>query len=177
MKSLYVKVSQAVLILASVFATTPVLAAADVLDFLVLGQGSVVSDCSLVPVMLQPDCNVVLSGQASGTHIGHDDFSLTLRVGSTSGRAPNGAGGFCAAVTGFGSFTPPSTDTSISFNVAGSVCEESGSGSPAHFNGTYRITGGTARFANAVGGGSLTSTYTRGAGGVVFLHLHGTINF
>lgn len=62
-------------------------------------------------------------------------------------------------------------------NVAGTICEEGGAGSPAHFDGTYRITGGSARFADAVGGGSLALTWLRGAGGLAFLHLHGTIDY
>jgi len=177
-KSLFVKVSGAVLLLAIAFAARPALAAANVLDFLVLGQGAVTNDCPVGPNIV--DCDVILDGQADGTHIGHDDFDLHLHVGTLSARLNNGAGGgggFCAVVTGFGTFTPPSQATAITFNLVGTVCEESNLGSPAHFNGTYRITGGSARFAGAVGGGNLSSTFTRNPGGVVFLHLHGVINF
>lgn len=175
MKPLLVNVSRALFLLAIAFAGTPVLAG-HVLDFRVLGRGAVVNDCSLLPSAL--NCNIVLAGQASGTHIGHDDFSLTLQVNSTSQRLTNGQpNGFCAVVTGFGTLTPPSTATTISFNVAGTVCNEGAGGSPAHFDGTYRITGGSARFSDAAGGGSLTATWTRWTGGVVFLYLNGTIDY
>lgn len=163
----------AVLLLSVVFTPPPVLAG-HVLDFQVLGRGAVVSDCSLAAPV---NCALVLGGEASGTHIGHDDFSLTLNRGSTSGTLGNGAGGICVAVRGTGSLTPPSAATLISFTLAGIICEEDGAGSPAHFDGTYRITGGSARFSNAVGGGSLTGTFRRGTGGAVFMHLHGTISY
>ena len=173
MKSLFVKISLAALAFAAVFTATPAFAG-HVLDFRVLGRGSVVSDCSFFPS--EVNCTVVLAGQASGTHIGHDDFNLQLRVTGLGSRLNNGdVGGLCVVVHGLGTITPPSTATTITFNVAGTLCEERTSGSPAHFNGTYRITGGSARFAGAVGGGSLTATYVRGFGGEVFLHLHGVI--
>lgn len=177
MKSLFMNASRAVLILASVFAAAPVFAG-HVLDFQVLGRGSVVNDCVLATSV---DCTIELSGQASGTHIGHDDFNLKLRVTALSSRLGNGDGatgvnGLCVVVHGWGTLVPPSTATSISFNVAGTVCEERVMGSPAHFDGTYRITEGSARFGDVAGGGSLTATYIRGTGGEVFLHLHGTID-
>jgi hypothetical protein len=172
MKPLFARVSMAAFTLASVFAAAPVLAG-HVLDFQVLGRGSVISDCVLATTV---NCTVELGGQASGTHIGHDDFNLQLRVTGLGQRLTNGdIGGLCVVVHGWGTLTPPSTGTSISFNVAGTLCEEGGPGSPAHFDGTYRITGGTARFTDAVGGGSLTATYVRNLGGEVFLHLHGVI--
>ena len=58
----------------------------------------------------------------------------------------------------------------------GLLCEEGGSGSALQYNGTYRITGGTGRFASAVGGGSLTATFTRDTG-VAFIKIDGVINF
>lgn len=177
MKALCLKVSAAVFMLASVFAATPVLAG-HVLDFQVLGRGSVDNDCS--PLASAITCNIVLSGQASGTHIGHDDFNLNLRVTALGSRLSNGeVGGVCVVVHGSGTLVPPgpiANPPTISFNVAGTVCEEGGADSPAHFDGTYRITGGDNRFAGRSGGGSLTATYIRGAGGLVFLHLHGTID-
>lgn len=178
MKALYLKVSTAVFMLASVFAATPVFAG-HVLDFQVLGRGSVVSDCTLASLM---DCTIELSGQASGTHIGHDDFNLRLRVTPAGSRLFNGDGGIpflglCVVVHGPGRITPPSEETTIDFQVAGLVCEEGVSGSDAGFNLHYRISGGTGRFAPPrSGGGSLTGSFTRGTGGVVHLHLHGTID-
>lgn len=172
-KVVCLEVAIAVLMLTTVI-NPPSALAGHVLDFQVLGRGAVVSDCALATPV---NCAVVLSGQASGTHIGHDDFSLTLNRGSTSGTLGNGAGGTCVAVRGTGSITPPSAATLISFTLAGIICEEDGAGSPAHFDGTYRITGGSARFSMAVGGGSLTATFRRGAGAAVFMHLHGTISY
>lgn len=176
MKALYLKVSAAVFMLASVFAATPVLAG-HVLDFQVLGRGSVANDCS--PLASAIACNIVLSGQASGTHIGHDDFNLNLRVTALSARLSNGVGGVCVVVTGSGTLVPPgpiASPPTISFNLTGTVCEEDIADSPAHFDGSYRITGGDNRFAERSGGGRVTATYIRGPGGLVFLHLHGTID-
>ena len=149
--------------------------AGHVLDFQVLGRGNVTNDCNLAVTLI--GCNTLLSGQASGTHIGHGDFAANLRVTTASSRSSNGVGGLCVVVTGTLDLTPPSADTSINMNVAGTICEEGLTGSPAHFDGTYRITGGSARFADAVGGGSLALTWERGAGGLAFLHLHGTIDY
>lgn len=177
MKSLFVKVSMAVLTLAGVFAATPVLAG-HVLDFQVLGKGSVFNDCIPLVISLPTGtCNIILTGQASGTHIGHDDFNLNLRVTGLSHNESNGVGGFCVVVTGILTLTPPSTATTISANVTGTVCEEGiANQSERQFDGTYRITEGTARFEDRSGGGSLTATYVHGAGGVVYLHLHGTLD-
>jgi hypothetical protein len=177
MKLLFMKVSMAVLTLAGVFAATPVFAG-HVLDFRVLGKGSVVSDCILASLA---DCTIELSGQASGTHIGHDDFNLRLRVTPAGQRLTNGDGvtpflGLCVVVHGFFTITPPSEDTRIDFRVAGLVCEEGVSGSDAGFNLHYRISGGTARFEGRSGGGSLTGSFRRNRGGVVYLHLNGTID-
>lgn len=176
MKALYLKVSTAVFMLASVFAATPVFAG-HVLDFQVLGKGLVANDCR--PFIQALGCNIVLNGQASGTHIGHDDFNLNLRVDALTHSESNGAGGLCVVVTGTFTLTPPSTATSIFSNVTGTVCEEGITNSDVQFDGTYRITGGTARFDGRSGGGSLTATYTRPPTtepGVVYLHLHGTLD-
>lgn len=173
MKLLFVKALLAGLALAGGFAATPAFAG-HVLDLQVLGRGSVNNDCDLAVTLV--GCNVLLAGQASGTHIGHDDFAVNLRVTTASTRSSNGVGGLCAVVTGTLTLTPPSAGTSINMNVAGTICEEGGANSPAEFDGTYRITGGSARFADAVGGGSLALTWLRGAGGLTFLHLHGTID-
>lgn len=174
MKLLFVKALLAGLALAGGFAATPVIAG-HVLDFQVLGRGSVTNDCDLAVTLV--GCNVLLAGPASGTHIGHGDFAANLRVTTGSSRSSNGVGGLCVVVTGTLTLNPPSVDTSINMNVAGTICEEGGAGSPRHFDGTYRITGGSARFADAAGGGSLALTWLRFAGGLAFLHLHGTIDY
>lgn len=177
MKSLFVNVSKAVFALVAAFAAAPAFAG-HVLDFQVLGKGSVVSDCILASLT---DCTIELSGQASGTHIGHDDFNLRLRVTPAGSRLFNGDGvtpflGLCVVVHGDMRITPPSTDTTIDLKVAGLVCEENTAGSPAGYNLHYRISGGTARFTGRSGGGSVTGSFLRGPGGVVHLHLHGTID-
>jgi hypothetical protein len=79
-------------------------------------------------------------------------------------------------VHGFFTITPPSEDTRIDSRVAGLVCEEGVGGSDAGFNLHYRISGGTARFEGRSGGGRLTGSFRRGSGGVVHLHLDGTID-
>lgn len=179
MKLLCVKVSIAVLALLALplgVAPTPALAG-HVLDFQVLGKGTVFNDCFLTSTV---DCDIDLRGEASGTHIGHDDFRLLLRKGATSAILPNGSSaipaGVCIVVTGTMTINVPSADTFIAFAVAGLVCEQSFVNSNAGFNLHYRITGGGARFAGRSGGGSLTGAYTRNPGGVVYLHLHGTLD-
>jgi hypothetical protein len=82
----------------------------------------------------------------------------------------NGAGGVCDVVTGSGSVTAANGDT-IAFATVGMLCNESDALSPFHYNGTYRITAGSGRFAGVAGGGSLTVTF----GSTNFIKIDGTI--
>jgi hypothetical protein len=69
MKLLFMKVPMTALMLAGVFAATPVFAG-HVLDFQVFGKGSVVSDCALATLV---NCTIELNGQARGTYIDDDE--------------------------------------------------------------------------------------------------------
>ena len=108
------------------------------------------------------------SGPAMSQYIGNGVYSVTLNPQVLFSN--NGAGGVCDVVTGSGSVTAANGDT-ISFATVGMLCNESDASSPFHYNGTYRITAGSGRFAGVAGGGSLTVTF----GSTNFIKIDGTI--
>jgi len=108
------------------------------------------------------------SGPAMSQYIGNGVYSVTLNPQVLFSN--NGAGGVCDVVTGSGSVTAANGDT-ISFATVGMLCNESDASSPLHYNGTYRITAGSGRFAGVAGGGSLTITF----GSTNFIKIDGTI--
>ena len=108
------------------------------------------------------------SGPAMSQYIGNGMYSVTLNPQVLFSN--NGAGGVCDVVTGSGSVTAANGDT-ISFATVGMLCNESDATSPFHYNGTYRITAGSGRFAGVAGGGSLTVTF----GSTNFMKIDGTI--
>ncbi len=112
------------------------------------------------------------SGPAMSQYIGNGMYSVTLNppVFFSSNGAGGVATGVCDVVTGFGSVTAANGDT-ISFATVGMLCNESDATSPFHYNGTYRITAGSGRFAGVAGGGSLTVTF----GSTNFIKIDGTI--
>lgn len=184
MKSRYVKQTLArLLVLGVSFVAAVGLAAAavHVLDWRVLGSGNVGGSCK---ALLVADCMLTSSGSSSespavlGTHIGDGSYSLSVEAGTpsltntTAGTTP----GFCFAASGTGTVTAANGDV-INFNTVGLLCEEAARGSALQYNGTYRITGGTGRFADTVGGGSLAATFERTATGVAFIKIDGVINF
>lgn len=184
MKSVCVKSMMVLLILVLVSAATPALGD-HLMDFQVIGSGTVETNCLAT---LYPGCTITSWGEAQGTYISspgsHGSFILRLDLGSPAslngypaGPGPQGGSqqGVCVPASLLGRLTSTTGDI-IDFSHAGTVCEEAAPGSPYLYNGTYRITGGTGQFATAVGGGSLTSTFTRD-GVTVFFHLHGTIKY
>ena len=108
------------------------------------------------------------SGPAMSQYIGNGMYSVNLLPPVTFSN--NGAGGVCDVVTGSGSVTAANGDT-ISFATVGMLCNESDAFSAFHYNGTYRITAGSGRFAGVAGGGSLTVTF----GSTNFMKIDGTI--
>ena len=108
------------------------------------------------------------SGPAMSQYIGNGMYSVNLLPPVFISN--NGAGGVCDVVTGSGSVTAANGDT-ISFATVGMLCNESDATSPFHYNGTYRITAGSGRFAGVAGGGSLTVTF----GSTNFIKIDGTI--
>jgi hypothetical protein len=111
---------------------------------------------------------VTSSGPAMPMHIGDSTYSLNLsRPGPMQS---NGAGGSCEFITGSGSVRAADGAT-ISFNTVGTLCNEDGSGSPLHYNGTYRITAADGRLTGVAGGGSLTATFDS----THFIKLDGTV--
>ena len=108
------------------------------------------------------------SGPAMSQYIGNGMYSVNLLPPVFISN--NGAGGVCDVVTGSGSVTAANGDT-ISFATVGMLCNESDAFSAFHYNGTYRITAGSGRFAGVAGGGSLTVTF----GSTNFIKIDGTI--
>lgn len=101
------------------------------------------------------DCTVQTTGTATSTHLGTGPYVSTLTV--HWGQAySNGAGGYCAPADGPSTLTAANGDTLSLWN-AGTVCEVGATGLyiPHTFsNATYKITGGTGRFAGASGSGT-----------------------
>jgi len=190
MKSRHVKPTLALLLVLGVSFVVAVglaVAAVHVLDWRVIGSGAVSDSCNAA---LAADCTLTSSGSASespqvlGTHIGNSSYTLTVETGllsldtssaATAITTPPGPG-LCFAASGTGTVTAANGDV-INFNTVALLCEEAASGSALQYNGTYRITGGTGRFAAAVGGGSLTATFTKVAPVVAFIKIDGVINF
>jgi hypothetical protein len=183
MKSFYGKSMLALLVvgLGLVLASRVASAAAVMLDWEVRGSGTAGGSCGLSALF--PGCTVTSSGSAIGTHVGNSTWTL----GVTTGPVPmaNSSGGNCFIANGAGGVTAANGDV-ISYNTVGTLCEEAAAGSPYHYNGTFRITGGTGRFSSAVGAGNVVSTNPGGGGGssssvasdqTSFIHIDGTINY
>ena len=162
MTSRYVKPTFAILAalaLSLAFAARTIAAPAAGLNWEVHGTGS--GSASLT--------GVSSSGPAMPQHVGNATYSLSLSMPGTVGT--NGVGGACEFITGIGSVTAADGST-ISFATVGTLCNEAGSGSILHYNGTYRIlTTSDGRFTGVDGGGSLTATF----GSTHFIKIDGTI--
>jgi hypothetical protein len=163
-------------------------AAAHVLDWRVSGSGDVAGTCADVPGFAA-GCTLTSAGALNGvrgTHVGNSKYGLSLTTGTDP--ALNAGGGACLPANN-PDLTPGTVNAAngnvIEFSTVGWLCEEGAPGSALHYNGTYRITGGTGRFVGAVGGGNLVATFERVEGGaeagpgaqVAFIKLDGVINF
>lgn len=156
------------------FAVTPAATAPLVLDWDVIGTGGASSTggtCGLASALFS-GCTSNSGGDALGKHVGNSTYTLSVTTGPIA--IANSSGGNCFTANGTGDVTAANGDV-VLFKTVGWLCEEGIPGSPYHYNGTYRITGGTGRFLGAVGGGNLGSTFVRGT--VNFLKIDGTINF
>jgi hypothetical protein len=125
------------------------------------------------------------SGSAMSQHIGNGMYFLNLTgpeqfIDDSNGADDieagdgndNGNGGDCAIVTGSagdGNMIVAANKSTITFSTVGLLCNEGNDSTPAHYNGTFHITGGTSRFSG--GGGSLTATF----GPTHFFKIDGTI--
>lgn len=177
MKSLRMKVTMAPLILGVLFAVPPL--AAGQSAFEVTGSGTVETNCLAT---LTQGCTVTSTGQMTGTPILPGDFVLRFDTGSPSSLNGYPAGpvggpnqGLCLPASFLGQLSETEGD-SISFNHAGLVCEEAAPGSPYVYHGTFRLTGGTGRFAAATGGGSVVGTFTRDTQAAL-VYLRGAISY
>ena len=152
-----------------------------VLDWRVIGTGTGTNACPTTAGVT----SCTFSGNATGDHVGSSTYSVTVTEGpilleSNGSGGPNAAQGECAISSGSANNMVIAADGSkIFFNTVGLLCNEGPMGTPPHYNGTYRITGGTGRFSAASGGGSLVATLAPTASGVEvsFIKIDGTINF
>jgi hypothetical protein len=149
------------------------------LDWEVRGSGTVDGSCAISALF--SGCTATSGGSAIGTHVGNSTWTLSVTAGAVP--IANSSGGNCFIANGTGSVTAANGNV-ISYNTVGTLCEEAAAGSPYHYNGTYRITGGTGRFSSAVGGGNVASTNARAGSPVSassadpsYIHIDGTINY
>jgi hypothetical protein len=152
-------------------------------DFQAMGSGAVVTNC---PGRLAPNCTIRTEGTSTATADGVAllDGIFDIRFDTGSVVTPNGwpAGfqqgteqGVCVPGSHLGFLVGANGDV-LRFTNVGLACEETAPGSPVHFNGTFRITGGTGQFATAVGAGNVVVTTTR-TDSLVFVKMIGTIAY
>ena len=130
-----------------------------VLDWRVIGSGTV-GATDTCRAGFAAGCILDSAGSALGTQVGKSKYTLIVTAGPVP--VTNNAGGNCVAADGTGTVTA-ANGAVINFNTVGLLCEEGAAGTPLHYNGTYRITPGTGRFLNAVGGGSVVATFELGS--------------
>jgi hypothetical protein len=120
-------------------------------------------------------CRVTSSGIAHSVHLGRGAYSSSLTIDWALATS-NGAGGYCAPASGSGTLTAANGDT-LTQVESGTVCEVGATAAnAAHtFTGVFVNTGGTGRFANAVGEGTVTGG-DDGAGNSYFAET-GTIGY
>lgn len=103
-------------------------------------------------------CTVVTTGTSVTSHVGKGSYISTLTIDWMAVTPPqsNGEGGFCAPATGTAIITAPNGDT-LNQTEQGTVCEvgPTAANAPHVFNGTFTNAGGTGRFSNASGGGTV----------------------
>ena len=164
---------------------TGVLANPFVLDWRVIGFGTVAGSCQSA---FAQNCTSISTGTVQGTHIGSGTYNLTLTAGSDGStplgsNATNSSNGRClpansTSLAAASNLITAANGDVIQFNTVGWLCEEGAPESPYHYNGTYRITSGTGRFSTVVGGGNLAATFEKGTlTNTTFIKFDGTINF
>jgi hypothetical protein len=152
-------------------------------DFQAMGSGAVVTNC---PGRLAPNCTIRTEGTATATAGGapllEGIFDIRFDTGSvvTANGWPAGAQqgmeqGVCVPGSYLGFLVGANGDV-LRFTNVGLACEEGAPGSPVHFNGTFRITGGTGQFATAAGAGSVIVTTTR-TDSVGFVKMSGSLTY
>ncbi len=101
-------------------------------------------------------CTVQSKGTAISTHLGKGSYTSTLTI-NWSASVLQRDGGWCAPATGTGMLTAANGDTLTQYE-SGTVCETGPSSLtvPHSFIGSFYDTGGTGRFANASGEGTVT---------------------
>jgi hypothetical protein len=171
-------------VLAFVFGVAPGIGAQQLQDLQAMGSGTVETNC---PISLAPLCTITTRGTATATATGTQilDGTFLIRVdlggpvslnGWPAGPGPVGAQqGVCLPGTYLGTLTAANGDV-LTFTNVGTVCEEAAPGSPYHFDGTFRITGGTGQFAGASGAGNVAVTCTR-EGATTIVKMSGAIKF
>ncbi len=115
------------------------------------------------------------NGTATSSHLGTGAWDATIDV-PISSIAPAADGQYCGPATGSATLTAASGDL-LDFDYAGTVCEQGPAlfGVPHTFTGTYVITGGTGRFTNATGAGTITAGDD--GNGNAYMRDRGTISY
>jgi hypothetical protein len=119
------------------------------------------------------------SGQVTGTPIVHGTGSGSQAAGTTPPLCGSGPGSPTSGTT-----TTVAKNGNIIFTAfTGTVCQSGSTPTSGTYllTGTFTITGGTGRFADATGGGTLTSKITlhptpQGSQGPAVSHARGTID-
>lgn len=152
-------------------------------DLQMMGSGTVVTNC---PGMLAPNCTIRTEGTATATVNGAPLLEGRFEVRFDTGSAPT-LNGWPSGITGgtqqgicipgsYLGFLVAANGDVLRFTNVGTVCEEASPGSPYHFNGTFRITGGTGQFTTATGLGNIVVTATPGDSQVL-VKMSGAINY
>ena len=104
-------------------------------------------------------CTVQSNGIATSLHLGSGPYVSTLTVYWATTAYSNGAGGYCALAAGAGVLTAANGDT-LTQSESGTVCEVGKTSDivPHTFTGIFTNMGGTGRFADASGGGTITGS-------------------
>lgn len=140
------------------------------------------SETSLSPLNCQntsPNkCTVETNGTAQSSYLGTGPYTsvLTIFWGQATS---NGQGGYCAPAAG-STVLVGSGGSQLDMTVKGTVCEvgPTGLGVPHTFTGTYRIIGGTHKYAGASGNGSVAGGDSCTISGCTsFYSASGTIDF
>jgi hypothetical protein len=144
----------------------------------VLGSGTAETNCAPT---LTAGCTITTMGtaavRADGSPILEGVFEIRVDIGGQVALNgwPGGSPGVCAPATYLGRVRNAAGDT-LSFSLVGTVCEETTTGSPYHFAGSFRITPGTGSFAAVAGAGAIALTMTR-TDPVVFVSMTGAISY
>jgi hypothetical protein len=120
------------------------------------------------------NCTSTFNGIANGSAVGlkaavSSSFSWNIQSGGILS-----AGNICYLAAGSGTVTTK-TKGQLNFAQAGLLCGPQEGFSPADFNGSFLVTGGTGKFAASIGGGGATASSD--SSGFVLLFAEGSLTW